>query len=34
VMPNPPVKWTNTGGAHLLASLASSAPLFAAYLDR
>ena len=32
--PNPTVKRTNTGGAHLLASLASSAPLFAPYLLR
>jgi predicted N-acetyltransferase YhbS len=32
--PNPTVKRTNTGGAPLLASLAASAPLFAAYLRR
>ena len=32
--PNQSVKRTNIGGAHLLASLASSAPLFAAYLLR
>ena len=32
--PNPAVKRTNTGGAHLLASLTSGAPLFAPYLLR
>jgi hypothetical protein len=32
--PNPAAKRTNTGRAHLLASLASGAPLFAAYLLR
>ena len=32
--PNPTVKRTNIGGAHHLASLAFSAPLFAAYLLR
>ena len=32
--PNPAVKLTNIGGAHLLVSLASSTPLFAAYLLR
>ena len=34
MLPNPAVKLTNIGGTHLLASLASSAPLFAAYLFR
>ena len=32
--PNPAVKRTNIGGAHQIASLTSSAPLFAAYLVR
>jgi hypothetical protein len=32
--PNPSVNRTNTGGAPLLASLASGAPMFAAYLER